>query len=352
MTQPTIPIKNLYYLLCYSWDQLEQGELIDVERCPSTELVDLFTLVLCDGVRHLSRRGLEQSYQLRTEVLSTLRGRIDAFGSARKFLPSLGKAVCQFDELTVNSLNNRLIKATLKKLSVSKGLNSELRKQTVIILKSLRNIEDIVVTKREFQKVQLHSNTRFYRFLLNVCELIHDSSLVETQSGSTKFREFVRDEKAMARVFERFLYNFIQREIQTVKVKRDRIEWQATSLSDPSLALLPSMNTDISISRGADRLIVDAKYYTTTLSSRWETEKIHSHNLYQLLSYLNNAPKEGIESTAGMLIYPKVDKSLRQRYVINGFPVCIATVDLNQDWPLVHAEMVDLVDFAFNSKVT
>ena len=40
--QPRIPIKNLYYLLCYSWDQLEQGQLVDVANCPSTELVDLF----------------------------------------------------------------------------------------------------------------------------------------------------------------------------------------------------------------------------------------------------------------------------------------------------------------------
>lgn len=352
MPQPIIPVKNLYYLLCYAWDQLEQGQLIDVSRCPSTELVDLFTMVLCEGVKHLARRGLEQRYEVQTEVLPTLRGRIDVFGSARRFLPSIGKAMCQFDELTVNSLNNQIIKATLKKLSVVKDLNSGLRTQSNLLLKSLQGVEDIAITNQCFQRTQLHSNTRFYRFLLNICELIHASSLIDTEIGSTRFRDFRRDEKAMARVFERFLYNFIQREVDSVKVKRDRIEWQATSLSDPALSLLPSMNTDISISRGANRLIVDAKYYTNTLSSRWETEKLHSHNLYQLMSYLNNASNQGVGSIAGMLIYPKIERHLRQRYVINGYPVYIATIDLNQDWPEIHSEMVKLVDFVFDTEAS
>ena len=60
MDAPRIPIQNLYYLLCYAWNHLKQGEMVDVSNVPSTELVDLFAVVLCQGVEHLARRGLEQ----------------------------------------------------------------------------------------------------------------------------------------------------------------------------------------------------------------------------------------------------------------------------------------------------
>ena len=48
-----IPIQNIYYLLCYAWDKLEEKELIDVDPVGMTELVDLFARVL-SAVRIIS----------------------------------------------------------------------------------------------------------------------------------------------------------------------------------------------------------------------------------------------------------------------------------------------------------
>lgn len=345
-----IPIRNLYYLLCYAWDQLEQGRVVDVSRCPTTELVDLFAVVLCDGLKHLSRRGLEQGYEIHSDELSSLRGRIDVFDSMRRFLPMRGRAVCEFDELTTNTLNNQILKATLRLLSVEQELHPVLKKEVLRSYSGLTGVDNVTLSSAMFRRVQLHSNTIFYRFLLNVCELVHKSYLVDSATGKTKFREFVRDERAMARVFERFLFNFIQREVGGVDVKRDRIFWQAKSVSDPELRLLPSMNTDISVRGGGTRLIIDAKYYQDSLSSRWEVEKLHSNNLYQLMSYLSNASSDDGVSLAGMLIYPRVDRELRQKYVIQGYPVYVGTLDLNKDWQEVHSELVALTRWGLKSR--
>ena len=46
MTAPRIPIQNLYYLLCYAWNRLPQGKLVDVSGVPATELANLFAHVL------------------------------------------------------------------------------------------------------------------------------------------------------------------------------------------------------------------------------------------------------------------------------------------------------------------
>ena len=72
-----IPIQNLYYLFCYAWDRLEEGDVINVGGVESPELVDLFAKVLTGGVRHLMRRGIDRQYTERDEPLSTVRGRID-----------------------------------------------------------------------------------------------------------------------------------------------------------------------------------------------------------------------------------------------------------------------------------
>lgn len=350
--QAVIPIRNLYFLLCYSWDQLEQGELLDVSRCPTTDLVDLFALVLCSGINHLARRGLEQGYKVCASELASPRGRIDALASARRFLPTHGRAACEFDELTVNTLNNQILKSALETIRRCKELAPSLRGPVAAAFRSLQGIDSVTLTAEAFRRVQLHSNTRFYRFLLNVCELIYQSALPDQRSGTVRFRDFVRDERAMARVFEQFLFNFLRRELTSATVKRDRIPWLAWSESDPELTLLPCMNTDISVYGRHDRLIIDAKYYRNTLSLYRDATKFHSANLYQLMSYLTNASRDYVGSTHGMLIYPRVDRTLRERYSIQGHRVTVATVNLASDWPMLSSEIIELVGSALAPETT
>jgi 5-methylcytosine-specific restriction enzyme subunit McrC len=41
-----IPIQNIYYLLCYAWNKLEERDIVDVKGIETTELCDLFAKVL------------------------------------------------------------------------------------------------------------------------------------------------------------------------------------------------------------------------------------------------------------------------------------------------------------------
>ena len=82
---------------------------------------------------------------------------------------------------------------------------------------------------------------------------------------------------------------------------------------------------------------------TVQLSSRYDTNKVHSAHLYQLMSYLTNVRKKEGDELTGMLIYPRVDRTLRERYSIQGYPIAVCTVDLNQDWRALKAELISLV---------
>ncbi|MFC4160445.1 5-methylcytosine restriction system specificity protein McrC [Chitinimonas lacunae] len=349
MDAPAIPVRNLYYLLCYAWDCLEPGELIDVSRLPYTELVDLLALALCEGVRHMARRGLDQGYQAHEAVLAGVRGRVDLLASARRFLPQHGQALCRFDELTVNTLPNQIIKTTLNRLSQEGTLDPHLRRQVERLQRDLPGIATMALSRQSFQRVQLAAHNRFYRFLLHICEALHGAWLIDSETGQYRFRDFRRDDRQMAKLFERFLFHFLRIELLDWQVKRQGILWKAESDSDPHLSLLPAMQTDISLRRGGQLAIIDAKFYRQTLSRHFDTPKIHHDNLYQLMSYLHNAPRQDGDRLTGMLIYPRVDQSLRQRYLIQGYPVAVATVDLDQPWQAIKQELLEMMQWGLGN---
>lgn len=146
----------------------------------------------------------------------------------------------------------------------------------------------------------------------------------------------------MSLLYQNFLFEFCRRELPSVNTTRPHLKWDASSISDQSLSLLPRMETDITINSSGKILIVDAKYYKSIFSRRMGTEKFHSQNLYQLMSYLWSLKPENGEKTGGLLIYPHVDTSVKHRYKINGFDIGLCTVNLGQEWPCIHQELLDI----------
>ena len=204
-----IPIRNIYYLLCYAWDRLAEGELVDVTSIDSTELADLFATVLLNGTNHLLRRGLGQDYENHVDELSSIKGRVDVANSSRRMLMSHGRAICAFDELNVNTLPNRIVKSTICYLSGVRTLDKTLKEKLHFIYRRLGGIDDVPLTRQLFRKVQLHSNNRFYKFLLNICELVLASWMVDESAGSYKFRDFVRDEKRMGQAIRELCFQLL-----------------------------------------------------------------------------------------------------------------------------------------------
>src|SRR5438876_2731190 len=110
MAASPIPIQNIYYLLCYAWNRLAEGDVVDVSRLASNKLADLFAVVLLGGVSHVMRRGLDRNYIPREDVLAGIRGHVDVAESARRLYLAHGRALCRFDEFMTNTLPNQIIK--------------------------------------------------------------------------------------------------------------------------------------------------------------------------------------------------------------------------------------------------
>ncbi len=344
MRPQSIPIQNLYYLLSYAWNQLDQAQIVEVQSFDSRSPKDLFAHVLSAGVEHIVRRGLDRDYETIEDDLSGIRGRLEMLQTARKFRQQHARAICRFDELTENTVANRIIRQTLKNLARDLTVDRSSRSRAMQALQLMPAVSEIHLDRHHFRQVQLHSNNGFYRFLINICEFVHSSLLPGQAAGNLRFRDFFRDERKMAYVFQYFVYNFIRREFTGGEIVPQKIDWLAHSDNDPALDYLPRMVTDVTINSGDRQLIIDTKYYRETLSNHHGVEKIHSGNLYQVVSYLANAKAHNPrKSIRGMLLYPTVEHDLDLKYEILGMSVSIRTLNLDAPWQFIRSSLLDIL---------
>jgi 5-methylcytosine-specific restriction enzyme subunit McrC len=289
------------------------------------------------------RRGLDRGYISQTDQTSRLRGRVD-FGRSLKttFLRSPA-LFCKYDELSYDVLYNQIIRTTISRLLRVKELDGAIRQDLRFIDSRLHHVSLIPLARKHFAIVQLHSNNSFYDFLLKVCELVHDNLLISEVEGDWKFRDFLRDEKAMGRLFENFVRNFYRLEQSEFAVGCEIINWQARPLDATPIELLPAMRTDVSLTSRTSKIVIETKYYVKALQTYYDRHSIRSENLYRLFSYLENLPHDREMHCEGVLLYPTTEQELDFAFEIKGHKVRICTVNLDQDWQGIHRRLLELV---------
>lgn len=340
-----VPIQNLYYLFCYAWRFIPDDLALDVGGIQNPDVLNLCAHVLTTGIDRLLRRGIDQGYFVLREEMSRLRGRIDITGTITGLSWLQARAVCQFDELTPDTLHNRILRSTVQLLS-SAPIERSLRDRLREVNHRLSGINTISVRASLFKRVQLHRNNSFYAFLLRVCELVH-LSLLPDKSGESPswFRDVLSDEEYMASIFEEFIRNFYGLKQSQFTVGRTQPKWSATAAQPSDLRFLPAMTTDVTLSSAGRRIIIDAKYYRDALQTNYGSRTVHSSNLYQLLAYLRGSNQEipGGQRVDGMLVYPVGDRCVDLSYTIDGYPVRIYTLNLGQPWFQIEADLLKLV---------
>ena len=340
----TIPIQNLYYLFLYAWNRLEEGQAVDVGGVESPELVDLFGKVLAGGLRHLIRRGVSRGYVLVHEDLSRLRGRVNFGDSMGHIMRRASRLSCEFDEFKRDIPENQLLKATASRLTQVASIDKDIAHELRLRLKSFNDVSDVRLSRQLFRQVQIHRNNAFYDFLIKVCELIFEATLPEGSGGRYRFSDILNDERKMALVFEAFVRNFLRLEQSKLRVTPLQMEWDAARPNE-QLHMLPTMRTDIHLESADRRVIIDTKYYSETLQTRYEKRSVRSEHLYQLFAYLKNSERVGpeYEDAEGILLYPAVGEKVDFRAVIQGHPVRVCTVNLDQDWRGVRGDLLGVV---------
>lgn len=330
----SIPIKNIYFLLCYAWDKLDEKEQANIAVEDIKTVVDLLTSVLISASHRLLKRGIDQSYIHHTDEIAGIKGKLLISETIKRNLSIKSKSFCEFDSFSPDIVTNRILVTTIRVLIKVTNLSNSLRMKLVNLLRKFPVVTPIKITQRLFKTIRLNRNNHYYGFALDVCHIIYNNIQPSEEAGNYQFIDFSKDERKMARLFEAFVRNFYRHEQTQFCVKRERLTWQLEgSLDDKKY--LPKMETDITLVSETTKIIIDTKYYNETLSKRWNTEKIKSTNLYQLYSYLlnqRNPDDKASLSTTGILLYPTIDYDYSLDFYFEQHAIKIRTVDLNAHW--------------------
>lgn len=345
MSDVKIPIENIYYLLIYAWNKLEEAGQVNVNEISKTDLINLLASVFNSGLKYIIKRSLDRNYILFSEDTMRIRGKIDFGVSIKRNLIKNVMLHCHYDELSYDIIHNQIIKTTISNLLRFAELDKKIKKDLRTLYFYFNEVSTIELNKKIFGTVRLNRNNYYYDFLMKISELIYDNALFDEETGYYKFIDILN--KNMGKLFEEFVRNFykieLPNELQGVKVKGSEIiNWDVSESNEESMKLLPEMQTDTSIILGDQKLIIDTKFYKEALKGQYNKKKLISTNLYQIFAYVKNSEKD-YPNCKGMLLYPTVEKEIDCDYMIQGHKIMIRTINLNQDRKEIHKDLIEIV---------
>lgn len=356
--KPLIPIKNLFYMLCYAWNVLSILDDVKLGNDDYDDAYNLFARVFSFGIGKLIRSGFHRSYIEDSEELSTLRGKISVQESINALSFERKKLVCSFDEYSSNDIFNQILKFTMLQLIRNSQVDISIKKDLKSQLVFFDGIDATAPTKEKRQQLKFNRNNVTYKLLINVAIMLYDNTVVSDEEGINTFKDFFRQEQ-MHKVFEMFILNFYSMHLpkEKYKVHAPKINWQIDIEAADAWAGLFDVDTnpgdrrtDIVIENKELnlQLIIDAKYYEKTFVSAYmdsnsEEYKIRRAHLDQVRGYLIDSLFEGAKM--GALLYPMVNNDLQKgkAFPIKDTQIFVKTINLNSEWRDIENDMLDFL---------
>ena len=340
-----IPIHNVYYILSYAFQILNEQSYKSIATEQFHNTADLMAAILSKGIATQIKRGLGKEYILRTEALSSLRGKMDITESIKTQTILKKQMWCTYDEFSVNGTKNRIIKSTLElllKSDIPKYRKKELRK-LIIFFSEVENIDLHSVN----WNMKYDRNNKTYRMLISICYLVVNGLLQTNLDGNTKIMDFL-DEQSMFRLYEKFILGYYKKHYAELSPSASRIPW-----SVDNTRMLPIMQSDIHLQKNNTVLIIDAKYYSHTTQVKYDNHTLHSNNMYQIFTYVKNcdyAFGEEDHKVSGILLYAKTEEEIQPDniYQMHGNQITVKTLDLNQKFDIIAKQLDDIVKSHFD----
>lgn len=320
-------VRNIYYMLAYAFQVLHEKGYRDVASEEFENGLELLAAILCRGVSIQIKRGLTRQYLAQGKALSTPRGKIEINDSIRK-----KQLICVCDEFSVDAYPNRIIKTTLSVLLQS-NLSRLRKKELRRLLAFFDGVTPLDIHTINWN-VPYNRNNQTCRMILAVCQMLLKGMLQTESAGAIRMMEYL-DDQSMAKLYEKFILGYYQREHPALKAYAPQIKWAVT---DGHEAQLPAMQTDIVLFSGetGKTLIIDAKYYAHNMQMKapYMTRTVHSNNLYQIFAYVKNWPAAPDESVAGMPLYAGTDNEVQpdNDYRISENTISVKTLNLDCDF--------------------
>lgn len=352
-----IPIKNLFYMLCYAWNVLPMLNDIKVGDEDITDAYNLLARVFTYGISKIVRSGFHRSYVPFEEELCTLKGKIEIQKSINQMTIQKKKLVCSYDEYSTNDIFNQILKYTIDSIVSNSNIDIEIRRDLKKLSVFFAGIDSQAPTKENRTKIVFNRNNATYRMLIEIAVMLFENSFINEETGKNLFKDFFREEQ-MHKVYELFILNFYAMNLNhsTYKVHAPKIKWKIDETAHQRWDGLFAVDDDYG-DRRTDivvenkdlnlQIIMDAKYYHNTFVKSYMSDEkensIRDEHIRQVREYLIDSEYDGTK--IGALVYPMTDNDLKDGRIknIKGTPIVYKTINLADDWKNIESDMLEFI---------
>jgi 5-methylcytosine-specific restriction enzyme subunit McrC len=351
-TEYGIPIRNLWHMMLYAWNELPDNSFVtsgEIESAPTLDA--LFALMLTRSMQQRLRTGLGHGYVSEAKILRGLRGRVNFSESLKDHSFEKGEANCNYQLYSANEPRNQIILSTISKLIQTGQFGPHpveadaLRHRLRWLVRSLDGIDRIELTPALIARHLSLQNDRDYRLMLSICELILQRQMPLEDPGSRPVPGFDREALILYRIYERFVANFYRIHLRDWEVSaQKRLDWHAEETNEHLPAMIPDL---VLQERKTGRLIVlDTKFTTGSLvENQWGKPVYDSSHLYQMYAYLRSQEQisEAHRTASGILLYPAAQYGFSEKIQLPEHQIRMECVDLAVPWQKVESQLLEIV---------
>lgn len=347
-----IPLRNIWLLFLYAADLVRFKDAGLVEAEVARDLPELLARLLTKVVQQRMRRNLSRGYQVRHAVLSRVRGRIDVLATVSGQLLEQGRVACRFEEHTLDTPRNRLVRAALEHLAVMVNA-PELVHECKALSQMLgrMGVSSQKPSRAALATDQVGRNEASDHLMVSLAKMVFEACIPSEQAGSAHALVADASVHLVRKLFEKAVGNALRIQLKPFgwHVKQGRkLSWPVCESSEGIEKHLPGMETDIELMHSARKykLVIDTKFTQIFEATQYKAEMLRSGYLYQLYAYLRTQEGQTLEQgwrSEGMLLHPQCGGGALDAYVdIQGHRMRLKTIDLMTSAEDFERQLLDL----------
>jgi 5-methylcytosine-specific restriction enzyme subunit McrC len=349
-----IPIRNLWHMLLYAW---EQSDLVgkwksDVESAPTLDA--LLASILAHLLRQRLRIGLDRDYRSYERETPGLRGRVLFRESIKKLSLQHGRTVSRFDLFTHDISKNQIIRSTLVQLLNTADFGEfrsesakELRANLRGLVRSMSDVTLVPLRMQDIVSAQRKRNDRDYALMLTICRFLVEHLMPTESAGAAKTPLIRRsDVRFLYKLYEDFVAKFYKIHLKNWFVRPQHVfKWPVQDIA----GFLPTMKPDIVFEHRVSGHIVvlDTKFTSKSLQEgQYQTLRFSRDHLFQIYSYVKSQEERSdcYRSSTGILLYPVANHRLSESILVQGHRLRWETVDLAKNWSDIEKYLLNILN--------
>ena len=334
-----IPVRNIWFLFLYAYDLAQFQGRFEAEIEDSPDFKSLIARLLCHVVETRLRRNLSFGYRRREDTLTRVRGRIDILKTVSCELILRGEIACRFEELTIDTPRNRLVRAALNVLA-GRLDDQALARRSRSLAEALgrTGVSGTNPSRAEIASDQIGRHEAEDRLLVSLAHAVFNLVLPTEKEGVRSLLEARREDTDFRKLFERAVGKFFTAELSREEGWRvypgKQFHWPINAETSGIREYLPIMVTDIILENEQEdiRIVIDTKFTNILTKAQFgNSQRFKTDHIYQLYSYIRSQERDEDPrslTSEGILLYPAIGLDIDEVAEIQRHLVRFATVDL------------------------